>query len=405
MENRSYQKIRNLSALLTATLLLASSCVQFKPMALYDAEEPEALPVRPVKISQAVEPVVFDDSDSYVWGFTEDPDCLTGGRTTEAAYSGEASLLVNWDRNAPGCDWVGFGIGWDNWAGKDLSEILPYAAIEMHVRAVEGKMFGLPIVLTLEDYSGGQSYSYTGNKYFERSLIDEQWQRVVVPLATFNIEKDGLDATNVKQLMMELQQSGRVYLDDIRLIFYEPEPQKPWLVEEPLPDPLALPIQLFGDAFLNNNGWGLIADECQDFGITSAEHAEGSRALHLSWQVQDDCQLVALGGSWNKWHPVDVRPILPAAAITFELKTAAGSAERLPIRVGLQDYGRTKASVLLEAKYVQGGQYTTSWRQVSVPLADLEGAADFSNIRDLVLEMEGKGDVFVDNIRLEWIRE
>ncbi|MCB0683938.1 MAG: hypothetical protein KDC32_23980, partial [Saprospiraceae bacterium] len=135
---------------------------------------------------------------------------------------------------------------------------------EMHVRAVEGKMFGLPIVLTLEDYSGGQSYSYTGNKYFERSLIDEQWQRVVVPLATFNIEKDGLDATNVKQLMMELQQSGRVYLDDIRLIFYEPEPQKPWLVEEPLPDPLALPIQLFGDAFLNNNGWGLIADECQD---------------------------------------------------------------------------------------------------------------------------------------------
>ena len=127
---------------------------------------------------------------------------------------------MSWNRDVKGCKFAGIGIGWDGYAGKDLSEIMDYVAIQMYVRTQKGKSFGLPFVLTLEDYSGGMGFCYTSNKYFERTAIDEEWQKVIVPLADFDTEKENLDPSNIKQLQIELQQSGSVYLDDIKLIFY-----------------------------------------------------------------------------------------------------------------------------------------------------------------------------------------
>lgn len=379
-------------------MLLLASCVQLKKTSLYDGVAVEAPPAKPTDIELVVEPVIYDDDVSDVWGLEKDV-CQEASVTSEVAYSGTESLSVTWNRDAKGCKWSGIGIGWDGYAGKDLSEIMDYVAIQMYVRTKTGRAFGLPFVLTLEDYSGGMGFCYTSNKYFERTAIDEEWQRVIVPLNDFEIEKENLDPTNIKQLQIELQQSGSIYLDDIRLVFYEPEPQKPWMIEEELPDPTALPITIFADAFINDNSWGLMSDDCQTIKLTDAESASGKKSVQVKWNEQGGCKLIAFGASWNKWHPVDITAIHSSATLEFDLKVAGNSSEIPRIKVGFGDYDRVKALVPIQAQHLTDSQ-SKGWKTVKIPFTALPDNFDKTRVKHLYFGLEGQGEVFIDNIRL-----
>ncbi|MEM1043736.1 MAG: glycan-binding surface protein [Bacteroidota bacterium] len=409
------------SVLFLAGAMLASGCVQFLPAALYSGVEQAPVPERPRTLALAAEPVIFSDqTDDTVW-FQDDVRCTQGEVTSDVVYAGQRAVALSWDRNVEGCEWAGFGIGWDGWAGKDLSELLPYAAIEMQVRTKEGTMYGLPIVLTFEDYAGGMGFSYTGNRYFERPVIDEDWQKIVVPLASFDLEVENLDLTNVKQLMFELQGSGSIYIDDVRLAFYEEEEQEPWLVEAPRPDPTALPIQLFGDAFINDNGWGLVSDRCQTVETTTASASEGSTALHLRWDLgPDECYQGSMGVSWDQWYPIDMTDVVEQTAVQFDVRVPEGAARTLPLRFGFEDYGRQFSGATLDGSYTASGQFTMAWQTVTIPLTHLrgggtqlaaapatvgnlpepQGRADWSNVKQLIIYMDEAGEVLLDNIRL-----
>ncbi|HIG76160.1 MAG TPA: hypothetical protein EYQ24_16745 [Bacteroidetes bacterium] len=384
-----------------AALVALTGCVQFQSRQLYSGLEPAPVPERPRTLALAVEPEIYADADDDTVWFQEDARCTQGAVTSDVVYDGQRAVAVTWDRNVEGCEWAGLGFGWDNWVGKDLSEVFPYAAIQMRVRSAEGRMYGLPIVLTLEDYAGGMGFAYTANQYFERPFIDEEWQTVTVPLADFDLSVENLDPTNVKQLMFELQQSGSLYLDDIRLVWYEAEEQEPWLVEPERPDPTALPITLFDDAFINDDGWGLVTDVCQSVELTSTDPASGAVALRLRWDTsQDRCFRGSAGVSWDQWYPVDVTPIADAAAIQFQARLASGSAPSVPLQIGLEDYGKRVSSAPLSATFAASGSLTTEWQTVTIPFAALDGDADLANVKQLVMLMDGAGEVFLDDIRL-----
>lgn len=379
-------------------LFVFSGCVKFKKVALYDGIEPTIQEPIPTNISLIVEPRIYDEDATDVWGLEK--DVCQEGSISDVAYSGKESIKISWNRDAKGCDFAGIGIGWDNWAGKDLSQIMDKVAIQMYVRTQEGRAFGLPMVLTLIDYSDGMGFSYTTNKYFERSAIDEKWQKVVVPLSSFETEKENLDPSNIKQLQIELQQSGSVYLDDISLVFYEEQPQTPWMVEEKLPDAIATPRQIFDDEFVNNNVWGLISDGCQSFKLSSQESSEGSKSLHLKWDGANDCKLTSFGASWNKWNPVDLTPIYETAAFQFDLKMASGSSSSIPLYIGFEDYERAKTFVKLKPEFVKGGQYSTDWKKVTVPISAIPEGVDLKRVKQLYFNVENSGEVFIDNLKL-----
>lgn len=388
------------AAILACLITALPGCVQFKPMSLYDgAAAPTPVP-KPKTIALAVAPVIFKEDASYFW-VTDNPKCTTGSLVSDVAHSGRSALKINWNRDPAVCEWAGFGIGWDNWSGKDLSEIYDHAALQMQVRTQEGTMFGLPIVLTLEDYSGKMAWSYVANKYFERYYIDEQWQQVTVPLNTFDLEEDGIDIGNVKQLMFELQSAGALYFDDIEIVFHEPKPAEVWLPQATAPALPEFPVQLFGDAFINGNGWGLVSDHCQKTVLTEKAHSEGSKAIHATWdKAVPDCYMVAIGISWNQWFPIDMRPVKATAAIEFDIKSAGGTFASLPINIGFEDYERQLSLLPLEGKLVDGGQIGPDWARVRIPLSELPGSANFGNIKQFVMQMSGAGEVYIDNIRL-----
>ena len=399
--------------------LLVTGCVRFQPATLYAGVEPAPVPERPRAIELAVEPTIYTDADDDQIWFQDDARCTQGDLAEDVVFEGERAVRVSWDRGAEGCEWAGFGIGWDAWRGKDLSEILPYAAIQMRVRAAEGRMFGLPVVLTLEDYAGGMGFAYTDNKYFERPFLDEEWQTVTVPLADFDLEVESLDATNVKQLMFELQQSGSIYVDDVRLVWYEPEPQEPWIVLPERPDPTALPITLYDDGFINDDGWGLVADGCQTVERVDA----GGRAdvLRLDWDVTPpDCYEGAMGVSWDQWYPIDMTSVRQTGAVQFDVRLPAGTAEQLPVRVALEDYARQTSQIILDGRFAPSGRLTAEWQTVTIPFTALRGGgrelaaapatagslpafrdgADYGAVKQLVFFLDGAGEVWIDNVRL-----
>lgn len=391
---------KNLSPLLLVLFFLLGGCVQFKKTSLYDGVEPIPEMKKPEVLEVVVEPRIYDEDATDVWGLEKDV-CQDVSITNEVAYSGKESIKMTWNREAKGCKWAGIGIGWDGWAGKDLTPIMDYVAIQFYVRTQKGKSFGLPFVLTLIDYSKGMGFSYTTNKYFERIAIDEEWQKVVVPLNSFEMEKENLDPSNIQQLQIELQQSGSFYLDDISLVFYEEKPQTPWMVEEELPDPIKTPIQIFDDNFVNNNAWGLITDDCQEVKLTEQESAEGKKSIHLKWDTSlGNCRLTDIGTSWNKWKPVDLTTLRSTAAFQFDLKMAKGSASSLPIKVGFEDYERAKIFAELKPEFVEGGKYTTEWKKVTVPFSAIPDGLDFTRIKQLYMRLEGSGEVFIDNIKM-----
>ncbi|MEL7248962.1 MAG: glycan-binding surface protein [Bacteroidota bacterium] len=385
---------------LLGLMLFLSACgIQMQTNSLYDGMEAAEVVPKPERISLAVEPVLFEDDGANFWTPT-DGDCTDGMVVDDVTRTGDRALKISWNR--ADCEWAGFGIGWDDWAGKDLSAVFDHAAFEMYVRTTEGQMFGLPVVLTLEDYSGNMAWSYISNKYFERYFLDEEWQKVAVPLNTFDLTEDGLDITNIKQLMFELQQAGGVYLDDIRLVYYEAPPTEIWLPEEVEPVAPAYPVTLFSDAFINNNGWGVHKDHCQNFRLTDETASEGSKSIHATWDASKaECYRVQLGASWNKWFRIDIESAKDDMVISLDLKSDADLLQSQNMRIGFEDYQRATTYVTLSSDYLPNGTFNTgAWQTVTIPVSDLPDSANFADIKQFVIQMDKTGDVYIDNIRL-----
>ena len=386
---------------LLGLLLMLSACgIQMQTNSLYDGVEAAEVIPKPERISLVVEPVIFEDDGANFWT-PQDDDCTEGTVVGDVTRTGEKALKINWNRG--GCKWAGFGIGWDDWSGKDLSAVFDYAAIEMYVRSEKGKMFNLPIVLTLEDYSGNMAWSYTSTKYLEDYYIDENWQKVSVPLNSFDLTEDGLDITNIKQLMFELQQAGSIYLDDIRLVDYEPPAEEIWLPDAPKPAVASYPLTLFDDAFINDNGWGIFEDHCQNFRLTEETSSEGSKSIHATWdQDKEECYRVYLGVSWNKWFRTDITDAVDDMLITLDLKSDVDLLQSQNIRFGFEDYERRTSFVTLASDFLPNGTFTTGeWQTVTIPVSALPAAPiDFAIIKQMIIQMDKSGDVYIDNIRL-----
>lgn len=384
-----------------ASAFLLSGCVEFKQLTLYDGVESAPKMEKPETIDKVVESEIYNDDASDMWGI-EDELCKEASFSYDEVYSGTEAVKISWDRYEEGCIFAGFGIGWDGWAGKDLTMVMDHAAFRFYVRSQEERMFGLPIVLTLEDYSGGMGFCYTANKYFERTFIDTVWQKIEVPLADFDLDTENLDITNIKQLQFELQQAGSVYIDDISLVFYTPPVIEPWIQEEVLPDPLEMPITIFDDAFINNHGWGLMDYNCRTVEITDELAFAGNKSISAKWNDTGDCDVMFIAASWNKWNPVDFTVgDYEDFAFEFYIYNRGEVTDEVNLNFGLVDYNGNYIATKVNAKYADKDVFNQSWTRVYIPITELKGLAiDYTDIKQLGFQLVESGDLLIDEIRM-----
>lgn len=194
-----------------------------KKMGLYDGPMEEDYNVRGyTQLS------IFEGSLADFWT-SEGQDCVSG-KLSEGANSN--NLRLKWNKDQDGCDWVGFGLGWDGWAGKDMAYVIDTLALELTVRSVDQPFTNLPWAFCFEDYSGGQAWLGYNLSFLKAEAITTEWTKVRVPLQLFPFEANDVDATNIKQLLIQTFAAGEIEIQEIKLVPFSGKMKKEFIATE-----------------------------------------------------------------------------------------------------------------------------------------------------------------------------
>lgn len=203
-------------------LLLLASCSHLKPTGLYE----NMVASNEENIAGYTATSIFKDQmSSEVW-YTKTPSCITVSAVEGNKYVGDEAMLINWNKPGGGCDWVGLGIGWDNWSGKNFESITDKAALSFDVKAVEESYKMLPWAIGFEDFSGGQAWTGMNPNLIPGNVVDNNWKTISIPLTYFPFEGRDVDITAIKQVIFQFEASGKILFDNVRIT--------PWKKPEPL---------------------------------------------------------------------------------------------------------------------------------------------------------------------------
>lgn len=162
--------------------------------------------------------VVFsDEMGSEVW-VSPEKKCVTMEKVRTPVAEGNTAIHLIWDKVSGGCEWIGIGFGWEDWQPKDLSGNWQELALSLKVRAVNGSFSNFPVAFAFEDYSGVQTYCGFQLRQASGRFNDREWTTVEIPLTDFPFIRNDANLSKVKQLMIQLEGAGAVYLDDIKLV-------------------------------------------------------------------------------------------------------------------------------------------------------------------------------------------
>ncbi len=199
-------------------LAIVSGCISLSKQSVFDAPSDQG---PPEGIGNFYALNIFDDNlGSEVW-FTQSKNCLTVKLDDQVQYSGERSMFWSWNKTAGGCPWLGIGFGWDNWNPKDLSGILDKAAVQLKVRAVKDNINVLPLAAALEDYAGAQAWLGISKNTIQAPYISDEWTTILLPLADFNWKQNDASPDNIKQLIIQFEAEGELYVDEIKIVPYQ----------------------------------------------------------------------------------------------------------------------------------------------------------------------------------------
>ncbi len=201
-----------------ALLILSASvwgCVEVRENQLY-VEKPSSENA----VFHASEDIYRDYITSEAW-YTQADGCLDVRATPDASKDGDLGLHIKWNRVAVGCPWLGLGFGWDNWTGKDIQDIRNTGALQFYVKMPAGERGVLPWAIGFEDFTGAQAWlGMSENAQKSEKITADEWTRVELPLSEFNWDEQDANASNIKQLIIQFEADGEIFIDEIQLVPY-----------------------------------------------------------------------------------------------------------------------------------------------------------------------------------------
>ena len=258
-------------------LLLLTSCSSFQKIELYDVY---------MESDEVIERVMLNVEQTQLWY-----NLGQCGNHEFKTVNDERVLHLDW--NKIDCEWVGFGNSWSNFEADDISEIYASSAIRIQVKTVGGTQQFLPFVVGLEDYSGGSSYIFSDTrKYMDGLEINQDdWSYLYLPLWHFDFSQQGVDPFGIKQMVIQLEGSGNVYLKEIKVVSFNEELYDSLETSrEALRPKGKLPQSIFPNDYpLEYMSWGLnnLSEEVINWTRTEKEHR---------WGI-----------NWNNWYPINFR--------------------------------------------------------------------------------------------------
>jgi len=301
------------------------------------------------------------------------------------------SLHIKTDK-PPTCEWIGMGIGWDGWQGKDLSSIISNAAIEFMARVDGDPIYNIPIVFILEDYSANQCYATAGYLGIEGGEVTKKWTRVIVPLPTFSYQTNNIDLTNIKQLLLQCYDKVDIYIDDMKIIPHEHNYKK--ISSSLSVKETALPINIFSEEL--NSAWGISNDYCGNIKLSSDVNYTAGKFIDIDID-KNKCKWKEFGISWNDWLYTDLSSSIYGVYLEFDIKLD----EYQDTKISIEDYNGKKMKIDL-AKYINKTK-NDKWQKIRIPMKKFpirESAIDLKRIKNIIFAFEDKAKLKIDNIKL-----
>jgi len=317
-----------------------------------------------------------NSEENGLWGLKNNA-CKEVSFETSNSYIGKDHLYIKWD--ASKCNYIGMGLKWGNYKGKNLDPIIESAAIELRVRIDSGSLSNVPMFFILEDYGGNQCRANINYLDIEGGKIDTEWRRIRIPLQAFNYEKRRVNMSNIKELRLEFQRNGHLHIDNIVIVQYEYNYKKKSDTFTKVFN--SHPIQLgVGKEYW----WGVNTKYSSSlkFGVFFENE---SIVVDLDESKKDTWN--TFGFSPYQWMHVDLSSIYKTSAITFKLK-----ANTLPkLQAFLFAYTgerRRLQKTLNESNFIDRGN---GMYEAYLPLKSLMGYSEFrwdklKEIRFRVLE-------------------
>ena len=291
----------------------------------------------------------------------------------------------------PTCEWIGMGIGWDGWQGKDLSGIVNNAAIEFMARVDGDAIYNIPIVFILEDYSANQCYATAGYLGIDKGKITNKWTKVIVPLSTFSYQTNNIDLTNIKQLLLQCYDKVDIYIDDIKIIQHKHNYKK--ISSSLTIKDTTLPIDIFSEKL--NSSFG-IDDYCKNIKIGS--DLDYSNGYYIDVDIDNEkCNWKKLGISWNEWLYTDLSKSIYGVFLEFDIEIENFSSPK----VFLEDYNGKKMHLNL-LKYINSKKIN-NWQKIRIPMKDFpikKSKIDIKRIKSIIFDFSIDDKLKIDNIKL-----
>jgi len=301
------------------------------------------------------------------------------------------SLHIKTDMD-PHCEWIGMGIGWDGWQGKDISTIVDNAAIEFMARVDGDPIYNIPIVFILEDYSANQCFATAGYLGIEGGEVTKKWTKVIVPLSTFSYETNNIDLTNIKQLLLQCYDKVDIYIDNMKIIPHEHNYKK--ISSSLSVKETALPINIFSEEL--NSAWGISNDYCGNIKLSSDVNYSAGKFIDIDID-KNKCNWKEFGISWNDWLYTDLSSSIYGVYLEFDVKLDVYQ----DTKISITDYDGKKMDIDL-AKYINKTN-NDKWQKIRIPMKHfpIRGSAiDLKRIKNIIFAFEDKAKLKIDNIKL-----
>ncbi len=290
------------------------------------------------------------------------------------------------------CEWIGMGIGWDSWQGKDISGIINSAAIEFMAMVDGDPIYNIPIVFILEDYSANQCYATAGYLGIEGGMVTQKWTRVIIPLPTFSYQTNNIDLTNIKQLLLQCYDKVDIYIDDIKIVYHDHNYKR--INKSLTVSSDKYPIDIFSEKLTSS--WGINSKYCSNIMINNDINYNGGKFIDVRIN-KDECTWREFAISWNNWLYTDLSNNIYGVFLEFDIDLD----NQHDIDVAFEDYDGNKMSIDLSSYLGQKNEQ--GWETIRIPMKHFpikKSSIDLKRVKDIIFTFEDKTKLKIDNIKL-----
>ena len=280
-----------------------------------------------------IKPFFTSSEEDGLWGLKNNA-CKEIFFDTTNSYIGKDHLHIKWNESS--CKYIGIGLKWGNYKGKNLQPIMAFAAIELRVRIDSGELSNVPMFFILEDYGGNQCRTKINYLDLEGGKINTEWRRIRIPFQAFNYEKHGVNMGNIKELRLEFQRKGDLHIDNIVLVPHEHNYSMTKDTFAKVFD--THPVQLgVGKEYW----WGINSKYSSNIQFGSSFKNE---SVIIDIDISKKTPWNTFGFSPYQWMRTDLSSIYTTSAITFKVKAdelPKIQAMLLPIPVKKESYKKS----------------------------------------------------------------